>query len=143
MKALTICQPYAHLILAGDKRVENRNWPTRYRGALAIHAGKSRNMLRLRENAFLPGQQIYDETYGIDLEDMTFGAVIGFGSLVDCLHIDDIEAGSHDHTYPWLREHEHAEGPWCWVLANVEPRAEPAYCRGSLGLWDWTPEVPA
>jgi hypothetical protein len=45
MKALTICQPYAHLIVRGEKRVENRTWPTRYTGPLAIHAGKSRQWL--------------------------------------------------------------------------------------------------
>ncbi len=42
MKALTICQPYAELIMRGVKRVENRTWATRYKGALLIHAGKSR-----------------------------------------------------------------------------------------------------
>jgi hypothetical protein len=45
VKALTICQPYAELIARGQKRVENREWPTRYRGPLLIHAGKSREWL--------------------------------------------------------------------------------------------------
>lgn len=40
MKALTISQPYASLIARGEKFVENRRWPTPYRGPLAIHAGK-------------------------------------------------------------------------------------------------------
>ena len=41
MKAITISQPWAHLIVRGEKRVENRTWPTEHRGPLAIHAGKS------------------------------------------------------------------------------------------------------
>ena len=45
MKALTICQPYPHLIMLGEKPVENRTWATSYRGPLAIHAGKSRQWL--------------------------------------------------------------------------------------------------
>ena len=40
MKALTIKQPWASLIIYGDKDVENRSWPTSYRGPLLIHAGK-------------------------------------------------------------------------------------------------------
>jgi hypothetical protein len=44
-KALTICQPYAELIARGEKVIENRTWPTSYRGPLLIHAGKSREWL--------------------------------------------------------------------------------------------------
>lgn len=35
MKALTIHQPYAELIRRGEKVIENRTWPTSYRGPLA------------------------------------------------------------------------------------------------------------
>ena len=45
MKALTICQPYAEMIANHEKPIENRTWPTSYRGPLAIHAGKSRAWL--------------------------------------------------------------------------------------------------
>ena len=40
MKALTIKQPWATLIMQGDKRFEFRSWQTKYRGELLIHAGK-------------------------------------------------------------------------------------------------------
>ena len=40
MKALTIKQPWATLIIQGDKRFEFRSWQTKYRGELLIHAGK-------------------------------------------------------------------------------------------------------
>ena len=45
MKALTACQPYAHLIVTGEKRVENRTRPTSHRESLAIHAGKRQRFL--------------------------------------------------------------------------------------------------
>jgi len=51
MKALTISQPYASLIASGEKWVENRSWPTGYRGPLAIHAGKGTQYLDRRELA--------------------------------------------------------------------------------------------
>lgn len=40
MRALTIRQPWASLIAAGVKTIETRSWSTKYRGPIAIHAGK-------------------------------------------------------------------------------------------------------
>ncbi len=40
MKALNIRQPRAHLIVHGHKDVENRSWPTKFRGRVYVHAGK-------------------------------------------------------------------------------------------------------
>jgi hypothetical protein len=40
MKALTIRQPWAELIIRGDKDVENRTWRTNHTGLLVIHAGQ-------------------------------------------------------------------------------------------------------
>lgn len=41
LKALSIRQPYAGLIMAGIKNVENRSWLTRYAGPLAIVSTKN------------------------------------------------------------------------------------------------------
>lgn len=125
MKALTICQPYAHLIVIGEKRVENREWPTRHRGRIAIHAGKSRSWLT-------PGNVELHAGRG---DPMVFGAVVGTAELVDCLHIDAIEAGDCA-AYPWLPEHPHASGTWCWILDRVE-RINPIPCSGAQGLWNF------
>ena len=125
MKALTIFQPYAHLIATGEKRVENRTWPTHYRGPLLIHAGKSRYWLT--DN---------------DPVGMVFGAVVARATLADCLHIGTIERGDHDSKYPWLRDHEHTIGPWCWILADVSALAEPVPARGAQGLWDMSEAKP-
>lgn len=40
-KAISIRQPWAHLIIHAGKDVENRTWPTRVRGYVLIHAGKT------------------------------------------------------------------------------------------------------
>lgn len=40
MKALSIRQPWAWLIVNGFKDIENRSWDTKYRGAVLIHASK-------------------------------------------------------------------------------------------------------
>src|SRR3990167_9411398 len=40
MKALSIRQPWAWLILHAGKDIENRGWPTSFRGRFLIHASK-------------------------------------------------------------------------------------------------------
>jgi hypothetical protein len=36
-----------------------------------------------------------------------------------------------------ILRHEHAEGPFCWVLEHVLKFREPISCSGAQGLWDW------
>jgi hypothetical protein len=40
INVLSIRQPWAHLIVNGYKDIENREWPTNFRGELYIHASK-------------------------------------------------------------------------------------------------------
>ena len=40
MKALSLTQPWASLVVIGAKCYETRSWATNYRGPLAIHASK-------------------------------------------------------------------------------------------------------
>ena len=40
MKALTIKQPWASLIMQGIKKYEFRSWQTKYRGDILIHSSK-------------------------------------------------------------------------------------------------------
>ena len=119
MKALTICQPYAHLIVQGRKTCENRTWSTSYRGPLYIHAGKSRQWLDVED--------------GIDLESgdpvsqMPFGAVVAIANLVACLHIDskllpEWTAKMTD------EQRGHVNGDYCWILDKVTP----------IGPWPWS-----
>lgn len=125
MKALTICQPYAALIMSGEKLVENREWPTSYRGSLLIHAGKSRTWLD-------DGDELDFAERG---DPLVFGAVVGVARLADVLHIDRIERGEYDAQYPWLREHQHTNGTWCWVLQDVIRYPQPVPWKGAQGLW--------
>lgn len=136
MKALTICQPYAHLILqprgqAWHKRVENRSWPLRYRGELVIHAGKSRAW--------------YDEavlaSYGLREHALVFGAIVGVATVVDCIAADRIHQAGRAGAglaprLRWLSGHVHVQGPWCIVLANVRRLRTAIPYRGAQGLFE-------
>ncbi len=115
MKALTVCQPYADLILDGSKPIENRTWPTSYRGRIVVHAGKSRDWL--------------DEG---DTTPRVFGAALGTVEIVDCVRVEALSLE--------LQAHEHANGPWCWLVARPDRWREPVPMRGRLGLFDLTAE---
>jgi hypothetical protein len=141
MKAITICQPYASLVVGyfdsghfcpPRKRVENRKWSLGYRGPLLIHAGKSREWLNLDES----GE--YDESYDIPLRAMPFGAIVGQVDLLGAFRKPlrgDIPQAAIER-WPWLAEHEHVEGPCCLVLDHPCLLSEPIPYSGLPGLFD-------
>ena len=126
MKALTILQPYAEMIVRGEKRVENRTWATNYRGLLYIHAGKGRSHW---------DEEIHLKRY----PRAAWGAVVAMATLTECVHIDNVGRGEFAQRFPWLAEHDHTNGPWCWILDNVTPIG-PWPWRGAQGLFDIDPE---
>jgi activating signal cointegrator 1 len=119
MMTLTVRQPWAALIAAGVKRVENRTWHTSYRGPLAIHAGRYYDVYAPRPLAI---RERYPRT-----EPHTRGAIIAVVELVDILQITDLQTSDQDLTF--------VRGPWCWILAAARAIA-PIPCSGRLGLWD-------
>ena len=108
MRAITIRQPWAELIVRGDKDVENRSWRTRHRGPLLIHAGA-------RAHRGLLGQ------HGVS-DDAVRSAIIGVVDVVDC---------TQDRTSAW-----HVEGAWGWYLARAKRFKKPIPMKGRRGLFD-------
>lgn len=119
MRILTVKQPWAWALVNGPKRIENRSWPTSYRGPLLIHAGVSRSDLFAAQD--------FDDFPGTS--EYLFGYLIGIVDLIACVQLAEV-AGQ-----PF------AEGPWCWVTRNPRPLTTPIACRGNLGLWRPTPEI--
>ncbi|WP_193188849.1 ASCH domain-containing protein [Nisaea sediminum] len=118
MKALTIHQPWADAIAYGHKPVENRSWPTSYRGPLLIHAGLTwsddgaafiRRMLPAADAEALITAALKRR-----------GGYVGRAILSDCVR---------NFLSPWF------VGPRGFVLTNAEafPAAVPA--RGHQGLF--------
>ena len=130
MKALTISQPFASLIASGEKWIENRSWPTNHRGPLAIHAGKGTQYLAREE-----------------LAEYQTGCVIAVAKLAACVQMDVIRNNGQNainrrlwipctnKTWADACDHQHAEGPWCWILEDVL-LVEHVPIRGAQGLWD-------
>lgn len=70
IKALSIKQPYPHHIFHDGKDVENRDWATRGRGWVAVHAGVSKTELDMDnpQDAAMPR-----------------GGIVGMMKIVDCV----------------------------------------------------------
>ena len=119
MRALTIQQPFASLIASGVKRVENRTWRTHVRERIAIHAGSGKQWLRRWEGE-MPAST-------------PMGCIVAVAEIVACVHVSDLLSVPAE--LAWLRNHAHATGPYCWVLANVQELESPVPCTGSLGFW--------
>lgn len=82
MKALSIRQPWAFLIIHGGKDVENRSWHTNFPGSFLVHAAKG-----MTSNDFTQAL-LYCSERGLpmpDRDDMLRGGIIGSGELVDSL----------------------------------------------------------
>ena len=121
MKALTICQPYAELILREEKLIENRRWSTTYRGQLLIHAGKSRKWF----------DGVTDAGWPLPVE-CDFGAIVGWVELVDCVRRESLS----QRFIELYRQHAYAGGPFCWLLKDAVRLVDPVPWRGNLGLFD-------
>lgn len=114
VKALSIRQPWAWLIVQGFKPVENRTWWSSYRGPVLIHAGKA------------PDPQadhiarMVKEQFGIRIPDvLDLGGIVGVAEVTGCV----------DHsTSPWF------SGPYGFVLegARLLPFTP---CEGALGFF--------
>lgn len=120
MKALTILQPYAHFVVTGEKRFENRTWDTRHRGRVAIHAGKS-----LYQEDIDWVSKVTKTPF--DVDDLEYGAVIGVAELTS------VTTRSRNRWFV---------GPFGFVLQNVRA-IRPVPCPGQLRLWTLPPAVEA
>lgn len=91
MKALSLWQPWASAIALGSKRIETRDWPTRYRGLLAIHAAKRKHKGELPHfqctwnwcGALADAGLVMGGWQWLE-DPLPFGAIVATCRLVDC-----------------------------------------------------------
>lgn len=139
MKALTLWQPWASLVVLKAKRFETRSWGTSYRGPLAIHAGASTagrdffEELPPELRAILPTR----------FEALPFGAVLGEAELEGVFQIGD-----------WPPPHwtaaeafetsvgDFSAGRFIWYFTARRAYREPTPARGHQQVWDWWKAEP-
>ena len=125
MKVLTIKQPWATLIMQGDKRFEFRSWKTKYRGELLIHAGNGADKEAIKRlGKYLP-------------ETLPYGKILGKVKLVDCIKMSPefkellLKENSDIYTKSTF------EANYGWQIADVEAFENPIEVKGHLGLWNY------
>jgi hypothetical protein len=122
IRGISIRQPYAACILAGDKTVENR--PVRWRtGWVLLHTSKTIDRPALRVP--LIGRTIRDRQ-------LVTGAVVGIARITDC-HQDPEGA-------PLCSEWAHP-GAWHLVLDDVQELPLPVPARGQVVPWKPMPDL--
>lgn len=128
MKALTIKEPWATLIIDGYKKYEFRSWKTNYRGKVLIHAGMSEEKDMLKKF----------KDYNLNCSK---GMIIGEALLTDCILVTkefEEELLKIDKTIYGRESHEMK---YAWKLENVIKYDKPIPIKGKLGLWNYEEET--
>lgn len=117
LKAISVNQPFADLIVSGAKDIENRQVRSRHRGRLLIHASQrvwmdevdgNRRYLKLKKDVkYKPVR----------------GAIIGEVMMIDVVT---------KHKSRWF------EGEYGYMLKNAKRYKKPIPCDGWLGIWPVT-----
>lgn len=116
--AISIRQPWADAIIHHGKDVENRNWPTRFRGLVLIHAAKAWGPSE-RDDRWSVKNIIGDWPQTPSVNPL-LGGIIGRAEIVDC--VTDMHS-------KWFF------GRYGFVLRNAEPL--PFFpCKGQLGFFE-------
>lgn len=129
MKALSILQPWAWLIVNGHKPVENRTWKTNFRGQVLIHAGKGLDVNAdndIWNNRHPVTGEQSERTAGLmHPNEWERGGIVGIATITDCVT-------SFDSAY--------FEGPFGFVMADAKPCTFVPW-RGQLGFFDVPDDV--
>lgn len=139
MLALSIRQPWASLILKAGKDIENRNWPTAYRGRILIHAAKGmtraehedaiefavRAITVAAERRNDPAaKRVTLRQLGFAFDDLPRGGIVGSVEIAGCVR---------DSVSPWF------VGTYGFVLRDPQPLPFTPW-KGQLGFFD-VPEL--
>jgi hypothetical protein len=115
MKALSVLQPWAWLLTYGPKRIENRSWPTRYRGPVLVHAGKG-----FDREGYEWARRHFPDLDLPKLEHYERGGIVGSMTITGCVEESDD---------PWFF------GPYGFTTKDNRPLPF-RRCLGTLGFFE-------
>ncbi|MDF2715762.1 MAG: 2-oxoglutarate dehydrogenase [Paenibacillus sp.] len=147
MKAITIIQPWATLIAIGAKHFETRSWPTKYRGPLAIHAGKKVDLEACEREPIKSALTGYLYT----AKTLPTGVIVATCNLTECRKIrrtngedGPVWLDKAGHTIGWggilPKEYyfgNYEDGRYAWELTDIKNLPEKVPVIGRQGLWNW------
>ena len=121
MKCLSICQPFAELIIQNKKTIELRKWNTSFRGEFLVHAPikirkEDYKKLKIKEN-------------------LTTGAIIGKVELYDVKKYESLKEIQEDKNQHFSTKN-FQEKTFGFILKNSKPLRIPIPWKGQLGFFD-------
>ena len=126
MKCLSICQPFAELIVQGKKTIELRKWNTKFRGEFLVHAAKN----VLTEDC---------KRLKISPEGISTGAIIGKVNLVDVK-----KYGSDKELNKDKKKHysvsNNTKNKYGFILENPKKLRVPIEHMGKLNFFEFHPD---
>lgn len=141
MKAFCIKQPWASLIAHGIKPIENRTWPTKFRGRIFIHAS-AKDAGALYELLTTEQLNAMNNHWTSDLlPSRPTSAIIGEVDIIDCVvNHESIWAektpivGKTLEGEPLIK----TKPVYNWVLANAVLYENPILnVKGKLSFWEF------
>jgi predicted transcriptional regulator len=121
MKCLSICQPFAELIIQNKKTIELRKWNTNFRGEFLVHAPikirkEDYKKLKIKEN-------------------LTTGAIIGKVELYDVKKYESLKEIQEDKNQHFSPK-KFQKKTFGFILKNSKPLRIPIPWKGQLGFFD-------
>ena len=153
MKAISIKQPWASLIVHGIKDIENRTWATKYRGKVLIHASgtwfKYPNSDSTLGDLFTDFQwekirENYDKNLYSILEPKAIidrlptSAIIGEVEIIDCVINHESIWAEKSIIFQEEEKNDEKYQIFNWVLANPIFYEKPILnVKGKLSFWEF------
>ena len=132
IKAISLLQPWASLVVLGLKTIETRSWTTAYRGTLMIHASRGKS------GAAVAKDPVFTRHIP-DFGKLPFGCIIGEVRLKDVLRMEDLGLPQEiigRLTLEGRAFGDYSGGRYAWLLEEALAYEEPIPAKGALGLWD-------
>jgi len=121
MKCLSICQPFAELIIQNKKTIELRKWNTNFRGEFLVHAP-----IKIRKEDY--------KKLKIK-EKLTTGAIIGKVELYDVKKYESLKEIQEDRNQHFSTK-KFQKKTFGFILKNSKPLRIPIPWKGQLGFFD-------
>lgn len=147
LKALTIYQPWATLIMGGAKPWEWRGWPAPnwlVGHRLVIHA--SARAVKREEVLDILRQMADGDSSLIETIAKPILETAHTGSYLLSCGLGTALVGQPINAFAWAKEHDKSgldsdridHSKWAWPLTDIKPFAVPVPAKGMQGLWNWS-----
>jgi hypothetical protein len=133
VKVLSLTEPFATLILNGNKKIETRSFKTKYRGELYIHASHTKIPKAWKSRKELMAL--------VEDKPLHFGTILCKCNLVDCVYMTEeyVKEIKEKHPMEYICG-EYEVGRYAWILEEITPLDEPIKAKGHLSIWEYFTE---